>query len=314
VNQFEHVRPWNETYNYRKMTTEPVGSPASSATVAWRGGTDGGHDVTVYAMSWRNPYPEKIVTFVDVLASAYRETNGNRLCVLALTGREPDSVDLRIAKSRHSRTVMRRYRPRPAVPEGAVLLDLTRGTLCPQLAIFNAADTRKWQTVDRWVTAQAAAAYGLPGNPSCGVYSALHPNDHAWRGHGDLLIRFKRLVSLRAIGVKGAMQTMAEAKRTPIDFELQILGEDLVTWQSVGAVTGHIGEEGEERWVFDKEKEIAAVRVRLSKGPGISSISLYGRPLGPVSVKSSMPLSPGKMFDKETEITDEDVLDALDGI
>jgi hypothetical protein len=287
VNYSQHLLEWLKPFNYRAAETEPIRQPVADASVPWRGSTDGGHDVTLYAMPWRNPYPDKTIQFIDVLSSAKTESNRNRLCLLAISGRDVEPVDRKAAASHPYRPALRQYLPRPPLPEGVTAIDLTRRTTPPQLTGFARDKAASWTTHDRWVYAQVSRLDYEKWELSYGVYSVLHPDDEAWRcgdaqvpwgspGSGTLEIRLKRAVPLRGIGVKGVMQNAISPGFFPVDFDVSIQRED-GRWRPVGQVRGHNGEEGEARWVFPEEVPATAVKVQVLDGDGLSAIALYAR-------------------------------------
>lgn len=331
INYGQHIGEWRRRFGYRAMDVEPTGQPLPDATVAWRGGTDGGHDVTLYSMPWRNPYPERTIAAIDVLASAQMESNGNRLCLLAVSGREPEEGDHRAAPRLAERPAPRKYRVRPGLPDGVEALDLTRRTPPPMPAPITY--VTEWQTTDLWFTAKIEAL-GEPGLPlyyeksetNRGPYSALDPDDDPWRTAitdgtrpAKLSITFKRRVDLYGMAVKGIMQRIRYPGIHPVDFAAYVVDEDFELVK-VGAASDHVGQEGAERWVFDKPIRATGVEVRLLKGSGISAVYLYAKK-GAVSPPRFKPPKMGKAKiaigeeqDEKEGVTDEDVIDEFEGI
>ena len=331
VNYGQHIGEWLRKYGYRQMAVIPTEEPIPEAKVAWRGGTDGGHDVTLYTMPWRNPYPEKTIQAVDVLASAQMESCGNQLCLLAVSGREPTELDSRSTSRLEDRPVPRKYRPRPPLPDGVTPLDLTRRT--PPPIPVPITYVREWQTNDRWFTAKISALDGASvplgyekGETNRGPYSALDPDDDPWRvarlelsNPSKLNISFKRLIELRGIGVKGIMQIIRHPGVFPVGFEVYVMDAE-EEWTKVGETEGHVGQEGEERWVFDEPVMASGVEVRLTQGPGISAVYLYAKE-GAVSPARFKPpkmdkseLSIGEEAEKKEDVSDEDVVDEFEGL
>jgi len=330
INYGQHVGEWRREFRYRELGTEPTGEPLPDATVAWRGGTDGGHDVTLYTMPWRNPYPEKTIAAVDVLASAQMESNGNQLCLLAISGREPVEGDHRAAPRLAERPEPRPYRPRPPLPEGVEALDLTRRSP-PPLPVPIAYVT-EWQTTDRWFTAKIESlGGGLPlsyekSETNRGPYSALDFDDDPWRSAmvdrskpARLSITFKRHIDLYAIAVKGMLQKIRYPGLHPVDFAAYVIDEDFELVKA-GEARNHVGQEGAERWVFEKPIKATGVEVRLLKGTGISAVYLYAKK-GAVPPPRFKPPKMGKSDvaigeeqDEKEEVTDEDVIDEFEGI
>jgi len=323
VNYSQHLLEWLRPFGYRKMEFEPVRQPVADATVAWRGSTEAGHDVTLYAMSWRNPYPEKIIQAVDVLASARTESNNNRLCLVALTGRAVTPVDIKAAALNSFKPVLRRYRPRPPLPDGVVALDLTRRTTPPPLVAFSRSEPLAWQTHDRWVQARVSNLSYEKWELAYGVYSALNPDDEPWRcggaryegdprGSGTLTLSFKKPLPLRGIGVKGIMQGANCPGFFPVDFEVSIQTQGDRKWRPIGQAKGHNGEEGEERWVFPGEETVTAVKIVVTEGDGLSAIYLYARPgtMPPARFESDASLADTE--NPSAEKPDEDIVEELE--
>ncbi len=313
-----HLLEWTRDFGYRKMTEAPA-SPVGEAAVAWRGSTGGGHDVTLYAMTWVNPYPEKAIASVDVLASAQMEGNANALCLVALTGTAPTPFDLAHATRRTTRPPLRPWRERPEIPEGIVALDLTRATLHPKMVLADPTGARAWKTADNWFRAAASGAVYEKGEVAFGAYSALDPDDEPWRGASEesrqssqYTLRFKRLIPLRGLGVKGAMQRPVAPGVFPCDFTLEFMDEH-GEFHPFATVREHVGQEGEERWIFERERPVGGLRLRLSSGPGISAISLYARPDAIDAVRADAVEKIDDML-KGPKITVEDARDALDGL
>ena len=313
VNYGEHLLEWNRAFNYRAMEFEPAEEPASCAEAAWRGLTDGGHDATLYAMRWRNPYPEKKIACVDVLASAQNESNRNRLCLVALSGGEVLPADLAIAARDTRRPSLRTYRERPALPAGVEAIDLTRLSTPPlPLLPESSGQGAKWATADGWISASAASAPYEKGDYFLGVYSALHPDDNAWVGSGPFVIQLKRAAPLRGIGVKGRMQPIRVPEFYPVTLEIEAQKAD-GAWMKVGKAEQHVGQEGEERWIFPEEIEISQVRITLSEGSGLSAVFLYGKPLGDGRIEFERPPSSADALGEKKKPTDEEILDFLEG-
>jgi hypothetical protein len=330
VNYGQHVGEWLRSFGYRKIEVEPTEEPLPDATVAWRGGTDGGYDVTLYSMPWRNPYPDKAIAAVDVLASAQTESNGNRLCLLAVSGREPEEGDHRSVVRLAERPEPRPYRPRPPLPEGVEAVDMTRRTP-PPLPVPIAYVT-EWQTTDRWFSAkiEIMASQGSPyyyekSETNRGPYSALDPDDDAWRCApiGDtravrLTVTFKRHIELYAIGVKGIMQRIRDPGLFPVDIEAYVLDKDFERVK-VGEVKGHVGQEGEERWVFDNPIKATGVEIRQPKGSGISAVYLYAKkgavppPRFKLTKIDKSETAIGEERTDKEKATDEDVVDEFEG-
>ncbi|MBI2190505.1 MAG: hypothetical protein HYU36_00805 [Planctomycetes bacterium] len=332
VNYGQHVVEWLRPYGYLEMEVEPAAQPLPDARVAWRGGTDSGEDATLYAMAWRNPYPDKTIADIDVLASAQRESNRNRLCLLAVSGREPTERDLRVTARWPDRPPLRVYRPRPGLPEGVEALDLVRKT--PPPFPVPMAYQYEWETADRWFQARIEKqSPGTGGHPTvfekselnCGVYSVLDGDDDPWRCAREgqmnpctLHVRFKRLIPLRGVGVKGIMQRIRYPGLFPTDFEVRVMDEE-GEMKRVGEVTGHVGQEGEERWVFEKPIPAAGLEVRVNRGEGLSAILLYAR-RGALPAPSFKPpkmdkeqTAIGEEAEKKEGVTEEEVVDEFEG-
>jgi hypothetical protein len=311
---FEHIGPWLAPFGYREMTSAPIASPASGADVAWRGGTDGGHDITLYAMRWRNPYPAKTVASVDLIASAFGETNDNRLALIALTARTADDEDRRIAAGSRRRPPLRPYRARPSLPEGVARIDLIRAT--PAAALARAEPTRSlsFRSKDEWVWAAVTNTLTDKGAPNCGVYSALHPDDEAWRGEGPLTVSFEHPVTVHAVGVKGVMQKTKLSIMTPVDMVVAVRTAT-GGWQEVGSVSNHIGEAGEARWLLPDPTAVTDVRVTVNTG-GISSLNLYGKPQRRARRRPLRQFgeTEGLIEGRPAPATEEDALDELEGL
>lgn len=308
----EHLLEWNRSFNYREMKDEPVAEPVSNAKVAWRGGTDGGHDVTLYRMIWRNPYPDKTIEAIDVLATAQTELNDNRLCLLAVSGREVNPVDVKMAARKRDKPLLRTYRARPKLPAGVEMLDLTRRTMPPRLAAFFPEECKEWETNDKWIKAKVPGGGG--DGFEFGAYSALSPDDQSCSG--ELTIEFKRPLVLAAIGVKGRLPHFMYPGFSPCDINVSIMKRDR-KWYPVGEVKGHIGQEGEERWIFPEPGDVAAVKI-LSTG-GLSAVYLYGQPLKeakadrPPSVEKALE-DFGEKVGKEKAVSDDEIKDLLEGM
>jgi hypothetical protein len=315
----QHLLEWTRNFGYRTMETAPTASPAGEAAVAWRGSTDGGQDVTLYAMTWLNPYPEKAIASVDVLASAQMESNANVLCLLGISGTVPTPQELTHAARQKDRPPLRQWRPRPELPPGVVSLDMTRRTLHPKMVLADPAGARTWKTADNWFHLTTSNVVYEKGEVAFGAYSALDPDDEPWRGAiedtatpSELTLKFKRLIPLRGFGVKGAMQRPVAPGVFPCNFTVELMNEN-GDFRKFATVREHIGQEGEERWVFEKETPVAGLRFRLASGPGISAIYLYARPNAIDAVRAD---SVDKIDDmlKGRKTTAEDAKDALDGL
>lgn len=333
VNHGQHVLEWLRPYGYRQMEVEPTGQPLPDARVAWRGGTDGGHDVTLYAQPWRNPYPDKVIAAIDVLASAQMESNRNRLCLLAVSGREVTPMDLRAVAAWPARPALRPYRPRPPLPENVESLDTIRRT--PPPFPVPIAYIYDWETSDRWFQANIQKLRaGEGGHPTvfeksemnCGPCSALDPDDDPWRcaSEGEnnpclLSIRFKRLIPLYGVGVKGIMQRIRYPGLFPVDFDVFVLDKEGERTR-LGKVEGHVGQEGEERWIFEKPMRATGLEVRVTRGEGLSAIYLYARKrlLPPASFKppkmDKEKIAVGEEAEKKEEVTEEEVVDEFEGL
>lgn len=315
----QHLLEWTRNFDYRKMETAPTSSPAGEAAVAWRGATDGGQDVTLYAMTWLNPYPEKEIASVDVLASAQMESNANVLCLLGISGTVPTPQELTHASRQKDRPPLREWRVRPELPAGVVGLDMTRRTLHPKMVLLDSGGARAWKTADNWFQVSTSGAVYEKGEVAFGAYSAMDPDDEPWRGAiedsaspSELTLKFKRLIPLRGFGVKGAMQRPVAPGVFPCDFAVELMNEK-GDFRKFAAVKEHIGQEGEERWIFDKETPVAGLRFRLSSGPGISALYLYARPNAIDTVRADSVDKIDDMF-KGKKTTAEDAKDALDGL
>ena len=330
VNYGQHIREWTRNHGYREMEFEPTLQPVPDARAAWRGGTDGGHDVTIYSMAWRNPYPDKTIAAVDVLASAQAESAKNRWALLGISGREPTEGDLRSTAMLTNRPAPRIYRPRLSLPEGVEPLDLVRLTAPPMPGPV--ASNTEFETNDKWFKATIKSLAG--GSPlsfqnsefNRGPYSALDPDDDPWRCASEggsnpsvLLIHFKRLITLHGVGVKGILQRIRYPGLHPVDLEVIALdaeGEEI----EVGKVAGHVGQEGEERWVFDSPLKLSGVEIRVMKGAGISAVYLYAKKgtLKPPRYKlpkmDKEKVAIGDEADEPDEVTEEDVIDEFEGV
>lgn len=326
VNYGQHIREWTRKYGYREMTVEPTLQPLPDARVAWRGGTDGGHDVTLYAMPWRNPYPEKPIAAIDMLASAQAESNRNRWALLAVSGREVTEGDVRASAFIPERPALRTYRPRPGLPSDVERLDLTRRT--PPPFPVPVARVTEWETNDKWFKAKlraltdagATLAYEK-SETNRGPYGALDPDDDPWRcgGPSAIVISFKRLIPLGAIGVKGILQRIRYPEIHPVSLEVIVFDQDREPVE-VGKVSDHVGQEGEQRWVLDPPIAAAGVEVRVTSGPGLSAIHLYAKKgaVKPARFKATKmgkkDIAIGDEVGAPEDVTDEDVIDEFEGI
>ncbi|MDP7249901.1 MAG: glycoside hydrolase family 20 zincin-like fold domain-containing protein [Planctomycetota bacterium] len=330
VNYGQHIREWTRDYGYREMEFEPTLQPLPDARVAWRGGTDGGHDVTIYSMPWRNPYPDKTIAAVDVLASAQAESARNRWMLLGISGRVPTEGDIRSTAMLTDRPAPRVFRPRPALPEGVAPLDLVRLTAPPLPGPL--AYNTEFETHDKWFKATITSlGVGSPlsfqkSELNRGPYSALDPDDDPWRCASEessnpcaLQIRFKRLIPLHGIGVKGILQRIRYPGLHPVDLEVTAFdaeGEEI----PVGKVTGHVGQEGEERWLFDSPMKLSGIEIRVLKGAGISAVYLYAKEDAIKPPRYKLPkmdkkeVAIGDEENEKEEVTDEDVIDEFEGV
>ena len=182
-------------------------------------------------------------------------------------------------------------------------------------------DCAHFKTEDRWIEAHVSRVGLNKEELAYGVYSALHPDDDPWRlqtdraengARGWLEVRFKRLAPIRGVGVKGIMQNVKAAGFFPNDF--QVLIEDVNRKLHVVARTkDHVGQEGEIRWFFPEPIKAAAVRIDISSGYGISVLNLYAGKgvLGSVRARG-LPETHNPL--KKKELTEEDVLDELEGL
>jgi hypothetical protein len=323
-----HITEWTREFKYRPMEFEPAGAPLAGATVAWRGGTDDGNDVTLVMMPWRNPYPEKSITAVDVLSSAQSESGGNQLCLLGISGRVPTELDIRATKGMPL-PPLRTYRPRPALPEGVEALDLVRRTPAPLPQSMGY--KKEWITNDKWFSATIESVAGIPftfekSEMNRGAYSALDPDDDPWRiaSRGkvnpcSITINFKRYIDLSAVEVKGILPRIRYPGFNPIDFEAKVFvrnGQDI----KLGTVSGHDGQEGAERWVFEKPIKASGIEIFVSKGDGLSAIHLYAKK-GAIPAARFKPtkmdkesLTIGDEAKKPDDFSDEDATDEFEGV
>jgi len=323
-----HIAEWTRDFGYRQLEFEPAGAPLAGATVAWRGGTDDGSDVTLFMMPWRNPYPDKTIAAMDVLASAQSESGGNQLCLFAISGRVPTELDVR-ATSGMPLPALRKYRSRPALPEGVETIDLVRRSPppLPQMMGYK----KEWTTNDKWFSAAIESVTGIPyafekSEMNRGAYAALDPDDDPWRfasrgkvNPSRITINFKRYIDLSAVEVKGVLPRIRYPGFYPIDFQAKVFagnGNDI----KLGPIAGHEGQEGAERWVFESPIRASGIEVFVSKGDGLSAVHLYARKgaLPPARFKPTKmdksSITIGDEASRTDEISDEEVKDEFEGI
>lgn len=324
INYGQHIRPWTQKFGYREMEFVPTEQPLPDARVAWRGGTDGGHDITTYSMPWRNPYPEKPIASVDFMASAQAESNRNQLCLLGISGREVTEGDIRAARFLANKPVLRQYRARPELVGNVAPIDLTRKS--PPPFPVPMAYVQEWETIDKWFHATVSVLAHEKSETNRGPYNVLNPDDDPWRlardvvpASGTFTVRFKRLIPLHAVGVKGIMQRIRYPGFFPIDFAVYVIdAEDEA--MKIGEVKGHIGQEGEERWVFKNPIKASGVEIHVTHGTGLSALYLYA-PKGYVKPpKFKIPkmekktIAIGEEQEEQEEVTEEDVVDEFEGL
>lgn len=322
-----HIIEWTRAFGYQEMEFEPAGAPLAGATVAWRGGTDDASDVTLFMMPWRNPYPDKLIASVDVLASGQSESGGNQLCLLSISGRVPTELDMRATKGM-PKPKLREYRARPTLPEGVEMLDLVRRTPAPLPQFMEY--KKEWVTNDKWFSATIESVNGIPNafeksEMNRGAYSALDPDDDPWRiaSRGSvnpckITISFKRYIDLSAVEVKGILPIIRYPGFNPVDFEAKVFarnGQEI----KLGPVAGHEGQEGAERWVLESPVKASGIEIFVSKGDGLSAIQLYAKKgaLPPARFKPTRmdkeSLTIGDEAKKPGDFSDEDATDEFEG-